>query len=126
MKTNLNNTESEYVRASETKRMMSGAVDVVEHQEKTIIDLTKKITVADQIIKELAEQNEQYKLEIKILKKELESYRNKSSNTKINTELTANKVKKIFERKSNYIQEESRKGINELYNEMKKQYGLDY
>ena len=126
MKTNLNNTESEYVRASETKRMMSGAVDVVEHQEKTIIDLTKKITVADQIIRELVEQNEQYKLEIKILKKELESYKNKSSNTKINTELTANKVKKIFERKSNYIQEESRKGINELYNEMKKQYGLDY
>lgn len=120
----MSDSETEYCKMSEACRLIDKSYQIIMDREDKLIEATKKNIVSDKIIKEAAEQIKNKDLQLKLVQQELDHFKNKIGNKNSNTKLTEHKITKIFMRNDNYIKEECNKGLDNMYEEMKKQYGL--
>jgi hypothetical protein len=82
----------------------------------------KKILAFEQIVKEVVAENKKEKLANTMLQQELTHYKNKHDNKKVANKTSCNELTRLFEKKDEYIKNESTKGIDEMVKQLKKQY----
>jgi hypothetical protein len=117
----MSNSESEYVRGSECARIVIKTGQCINSMRDDIIQEKKKNKAYEIVIKELSNKLKTEKSRNQLLQQELEYYKGKS-NKKLNQTLSEQSLSKLFDKKDEYIVIESNKGIDELVNQLRKQY----
>lgn len=117
-------TETEYCRASEVNRILDKTYVVIENLQNNYIAEKRKNIVIDKIIREKNDELRKEKTDNQLLKQELEHYKNKDLNKKINTNLESHKITKVFNIKEKYIEEKVNENLDELYAQISKQYSI--
>lgn len=118
-------SETEVCRVRDAKLLIDKSLEVISSLEKDLIQANRKNIVYDKIVKDSTLKIKERELKLKLMDQELSHYKDKASNKKIDTILTDHKLTKIFDRKDNYIQQQSAEGIDRLYEQMAKEYGLN-
>ena len=114
----LETEESEYYRASECELMLDKAVLTIKNLEKDLIEANRKSIALDQISKDFASQNKNFKNKLQMCEQEISHNKNRN----IKSTLSENKLHNYFVNRDDYIKSESTKGIKELIEQLKKQY----
>jgi hypothetical protein len=119
-----NDSESDcsaYVRESEASRLIIQSGKCINDMRDNIIAEKKKNKALHVVTKEISDKYKAEKTRVTLLEQELEYYKSKP-NKKINTSLSEQALSKLFEKKDAYIIEKSNENIEELIEQLRKQY----
>lgn len=113
--------ESQYVRGSECARIVVKTGNCINSLRDDVINEKKKNKALEIVTKEISEKYKMEKTRSRALEQELDYYKNKP-NKKINTTMSEKALAKLFEKKDAYIIEKSNEGVNEMVEQLRKQY----
>lgn len=113
--------ESEYVRGSECARIVIKTGQCINNMRDDIINEKKKNKALDILTKEFSDKYKIERNKAMMLQQELDHYKSKQ-NKKLNSTLSEQSLAKLFEKKDEYIKVESNKGIDEMINQLRKNY----
>ncbi len=121
MSNNNSDSESEYVRGSECARIVIKTGQCINSMRDDIINEKKKTKALDVLAKEFSDKYKIERNKAMMLQQELEHYKSKQ-NKKVNSTLSEQSLAKLFEKKDEYIAAESNKGIEDMINQLRKNY----
>lgn len=114
-------TETEYMRASECQRVITKTNTFVNDIRNDLINERKRNIALTTVTKELSSKYKNTSLELTLAKQELEHYKNKVNRVPSKTMSEATMLK-LFDKKDDYILRESQKGVDELVEQLRKEY----
>lgn len=112
--------ESEYVRGSECARIVVKTGQCINNMRDDIINEKKKNKALDVLVKEFSDKYKIERNKSMMLQQELEHYKTKTN--RINTSLSEQSLARLFDKKDEYIATKSNEGVNELIDQMRKNY----
>ncbi len=121
MSNNNSDSESEYVRGSECARIVIKTGQCINSMRDDIINEKKKTKALDALTKEFSDKYKIERNKAMMLQQELEHYKSKQ-NKKVSSSLSEQSLAKLLERKDEYIATESNKGIEDMINQLRKNY----
>lgn len=121
LETEESNTETEYCRASESRRMLDKAVQRITSLRNDLIEEKRKNIALDKIVREVVDDKKSFKMELEMTKQELDNIKNKG-NVKLTTSLNEHALNNFLKDSDDKIKEESLVGIDDLIQKYREIY----
>ena len=114
-------SESEYVRGSECARIVVKTGQCINNMREDLINEKKRNKALDIIAKELSDKCKMERNKAIMLQQELDYYKTKQGK-KLNSSLSEQSLARLFEKKDEYIASKSCEGVNEMVEQLRRQY----
>ena len=112
---------SEFCRASEVGKIVRRTTTHINELRDDVINEKRKNMALEAVTKELSHKYKTENNRVKMLEQELEYYKTKSTK-KVNTSLSEKSLEKLFQKKDAYIAEKSNEGVEDMIEQLRKQY----
>lgn len=113
--------ETEYCRASESKRMLDKSFQKLNNLREQLIIEKRKINALDKVIKEIVDEKKGYKLELDMTKQELDHFKNRN-NIKMSNSINEHAIMNFFKEGDERIIQESLQGVDQLAEKYRQLY----
>jgi len=121
LETEESNTDTEYCRASESRRMLDKAVQRITSLRNDLIEEKRKNIALDKIVREVVDDKKSFKIELEMTKQELDNIKNKGS-VRLTTSLNEHALNNFLKDSDDKIKEESLVGIDDLVEKYREIY----
>ena len=121
LETEESNTDTEYCRASESRRMLDKAVQRITSLRNDLIEEKRKNIALDKIVREVVDDKKSFKMELEMTKQELDNIKNKGS-VRLTTSLNEHALNNFLKDSDDKIKEESLVGIDDLVEKYREIY----